>query len=130
MAREAALLILLLSHIAARVLAVETAVPTSPSENYGAYERKPLAFEIRDRGGVAVLFVWNVLAQLFPAKVTDTFPTNPLLTTSPFSPDRFKLKLADRGTLTEVMPYGDSLPKYFSTGLPVHVLRSQRGREP
>jgi hypothetical protein len=110
MARDTALLFLLLSYIAAHVLAVEPAVSQLPSEDEVAYQRKPLSFEIRDRGGFVVLAIFNILAQLFPAKVTDTFPTNPLLTFSPFSPERFRLKLCDRGSLTDCMPYGKFLP--------------------
>lgn len=112
MARATALVVLLLSGIAADVLAVEPLMQLSPSspEDYVPYQSKPLAFEIRDRGGVVVQILFNILAQLFPAKVTDTFPTNPLLTFSPFSPERFRLKLCDRGTLTECMPYGNSHP--------------------
>eukprot|EP00884_Botryococcus_braunii_P005098 jgi/Botrbrau1/1458/Bobra.178_3s0016.1 len=63
-------------------------------------------FEIRDTFGSTAAIIFTI-QQFFPAKVTDTFPTNPLLSINP-SINTYKMKVCERVAILDCMPVGSN----------------------
>lgn len=85
----------------------EAGLPTSATHSETHILGRPPRFEIPDIPDINRIF-YHLALQLFPARVTDTFPTGPIpdgrISNWIPVPEQYKMKVCEKVSITDCMP--------------------------